>query len=142
MSDIVWSIDARNDTLSDYLGRTQELTHSMLSERDISVNFTQRGMDSRKALRVELRQNLYYVFKEAIHNVARHSGADQVDIHMENSDSGFRMTIFDNGRGFDPETVIGGNGLKNMLMRAERIGAKLHIESREGTLIQLDMRTI
>lgn len=142
MSDIVWSIDARNDSLSDFLGRMQELTHSMLSERDISVSFRQKGMDSRKAMRVEVRQNLYYIFKEAIHNIARHSGADTVEIRIENGDSSFHMHISDNGFGFDQGEIKRGNGLKNMQMRAERIGAKLKIRSSAGTLIELRMHGI
>jgi signal transduction histidine kinase len=142
MSDIVWSIDARNDTLSDFLGRMQDLTHSMLSDRDIRVSFLQKGMDSRKAMRVEVRQNLYYIFKEAIHNIARHSGADSVEIALENVDSGFLMLVSDNGRGFDPDAVKGGNGLRNMQMRAERIGAKLTISSPGGTAIELRMKSI
>ncbi|MDF1576524.1 MAG: two-component regulator propeller domain-containing protein [Bacteroidales bacterium] len=140
MSDIVWSIDARNDTLADFLGRMQDLTHSMLSERDISVSFMQKGMDSRRALRVEIRQNLYYIFKEAIHNIARHSGADRVDIRIENSDSLFHMVVSDNGAGFDPGTARAGNGLRNMKMRAGRIGASLEISGSGGCLIELRMK--
>ena len=139
MSDIVWSIDARNDTLADFLGRMQDLTHTMLSERDISVSFKQKGMDSRKPLRVEVRQNLYYIFKEAIHNIARHSGADAVEIRIENSDHGFHMVLSDNGPGFEPLSVKGGNGLKNMKMRADRIGAALEISGSGGGLIELKM---
>jgi signal transduction histidine kinase/ligand-binding sensor domain-containing protein len=142
MSDIVWSIDARNDTLADFLGRMQDLTHSMLSDRDIRVSFSHKGMDSRRAMRVEVRQNLYYIFKEAVHNIARHSGADTVKIRLVNGDSGFKMALSDNGRGFDVEAVKRGNGLKNMQMRADRLGAKLKILSSEGTTIELEMKGI
>jgi hypothetical protein len=142
MSDIVWSIDARNDTLSDFLGRMQDLTHSMLSEGDINVSFRQKGMDSRRPLRVEVRQNLYYIFKEAIHNIARHSGASSVEISVDNSVSMFRMVISDNGSGYDPESVKGGNGLKNMRMRALRIGASLEMSTSSGCEIKLEMRGI
>jgi len=140
MSDIVWSIDARNDTLADFLGRMQDLTHHMLSERDISVSFTQKGMDGKRPMRVELRQNLYYIFKEAIHNIARHSGADSVEISLENSISMFRMRISDKGSGFDPDSVREGNGLKNMKMRAARIGAALEISASGGCVIELKMK--
>ena len=142
MSDIVWSIDARNDTLADFLGRMQDLTHTMLSERDISVSFRQRGMDSRRPMRVEVRQNLYYIFKEAIHNIARHSGADAVEIRMENGDHGFQMLVSDNGSGFNPSSVKKGSGLKNMKMRADRIGAALEISGSGGCLIELKMNTL
>jgi len=140
MSDIVWSIDARNDSLADFLGRMQDLTHTMLSDKDISVSFSQKGMDSRKPLRVEVRQNLYYIFKEAIHNIARHSSADSVEISMGNSDSGFHMLISDNGCGYNPETVKGGNGIKNMKMRALRIGASLEMSTSGGCSIELKMK--
>lgn len=140
MSDIVWSIDARNDSLADFLGRMQDLTHTMLSEKDISVSFKQKGMDNRKPVRVEVRQNLYYIFKEAIHNIARHSNAASVEISIRNSDSGFHMLISDDGCGFNPDTVRGGNGLKNMKMRALRIGAILDMSTSGGCSIELKMK--
>ena len=54
----------------------------------------------------------------------------------------FTMIISDNGKGFDLEAVKGGSGLKNMKMRAARIGAKLLISASEGTLIELRMNGI
>ena len=140
MSDVVWSIDARNDTLSDFLSRMQDLTHTLLSEKEISVSFSHEGMENRRQLKVQVRQNLYYIFKEAINNIARHSGADRVEIFIDNSDASFRMSISDNGSGFDPESVEGGNGIRNMRMRAKRIGATLDLTSVEGVKISLKMK--
>jgi signal transduction histidine kinase len=140
MSDIVWSIDARNDTLADFLSRMQDLIHSLLSDQDIHVSFRHKGMDVRRPLKVHVRQNLYYIFKEAIHNIAKHSGADQVEIEIENTHSGFRMKISDNGSGYDPGSVKGGNGIRNMQMRAGRIGASLKILSVSGVVIVLKMK--
>jgi signal transduction histidine kinase len=140
MSDIVWSIDARNDTLSDFLSRMQDLTHSLLSDQDIRVSFTHTGMDVRRPLKVQIRQNLYYIFKEAIHNIAKHSGASRVDIEMVNAHAEFRMRISDNGSGYDPETVKRGNGIRNMRMRAARIGASLEMITDEGVTVILTMK--
>lgn len=140
MSDIVWSIDARNDTLSDFLSRMQDLTHNLLSEKEIDVSFRHHGMEGRRPVRVEVRQNLYYIFKEAIHNISKHSGATRVEIRIDNRDSAFQMEIADNGRGFDPADVKGGNGLRNMKMRADRIGASLELSQRRGCVIKLKMR--
>jgi signal transduction histidine kinase len=142
MSDIVWSIDARNDTLADFLSRMQDLTHNLLSEKEIDVFFRHQGMEGRRPMRVEVRQNLYYIFKEAIHNIAKHSGADRVEISIDNSDSVFHLVVHDNGHGFDPHDVKSGNGLRNMKMRAERIGASLELIHREGFVIELKMRDL
>ena len=73
-------------------------------------------------------------------HVARHSGADRVEILIDNSESVFRMEISDNGTGFDPQSVKGGNGLKNMKMRAGRIGAALDIRNGTGCVIRLEMK--
>jgi len=140
MSDIVWSIDARNDSLADFLSRMQDLTHQLFSERDVSVSFLHKGMESKRTIKVQVRQNLYYIFKEALNNIARHSGADRVDISMDNSDARFRMHITDNGTGFDPDRIKGGNGIRNMNMRAERIGASLKISTQEGVKLSLEMK--
>ncbi|MCP4310721.1 MAG: hypothetical protein GY790_05625, partial [Bacteroidetes bacterium] len=140
MSDIVWSIDARNDSLADFLSRMQDLTHTLLSEKDISVSFVHKGLESKRALHVEVRQNLYYIFKEAIHNIVKHSGASRVEISIDNSASGFRLRVSDNGKGYDPDAIKGGNGLRNMKMRAKRIGASLEMHSTGGCMIELKMK--
>ena len=140
MSDIVWSIDARNDTLADVLSRIQDLTHMLLTDQDVLVSFNHKGMDINKPLKVHIRQNLYYIFKEAIHNIAKHSGADRVEIEIENTHAEFRMKISDNGSGYDPGSVKGGNGIRNMQMRANRIGAFLEIASGHGVTIVLKMK--
>jgi signal transduction histidine kinase len=140
MSDIVWSIDARNDTLADFLSRMQDLTHSLLSEHNIQVSFKHKGMDVRIPLKVHVRQNLYYIFKEAIHNIAKHSGADRVEIEIENARTEFYMRISDNGSGYDPGSLKGGYGIRNMHMRAGRIGATLKIGSDNGVEIILKMK--
>lgn len=142
MSDVVWSIDARNDSLADFLSRMQDLTHTLLSEKEISVAFSHEGMESKRQVKVQVRQNLYYIFKEAINNIAKHSGADRVEIKINNSDASFRMKILDDGSGFDPGSIERGNGIKNMRMRAERIGASLEIASEGGVLIALTMRAL
>jgi ligand-binding sensor domain-containing protein len=140
MSDIVWSIDARNDTLADFLSRVQDLTHQLFSDRDISLSLVHKGMESRRTMKVQLRQNLYYILKEALNNIARHSGADRVEINLDNSDSRFRLHISDNGKGYDPAMNGGGNGIRNMKMRAHRMNASLEISSKGGVKISLEMK--
>lgn len=54
------------------------------------------------------------------------------------------IEIIDDGQGFDPSALIkgmGGNGLKNMRQRSEKIGATLNIETRlhQGTKVELSV---
>ena len=142
MSDVVWSIDARNDTLSDLLTRMQDFTHNALSEKDIRVSFEQIGMDSGRHIPVLERQNIFYIFKEAINNIVKHSEATEVKISIQNIDSHFKMRIADNGKGYDTEKIRRGNGIRNMNMRAERIGATIEIQSNSGVVIKLKMNRL
>ncbi len=82
----------------------------------------------------EVRLGMYRIVQEALHNVMRHSGADEALVRLESTDTLLRLTIRDNGSGFDPETAIRPTslGLLSMRERAAAIGASLTIVSRPG----------
>ncbi|MFM8594700.1 MAG: ATP-binding protein, partial [Chloroflexota bacterium] len=82
----------------------------------------------------EVRLALYRIAQEALHNSLRHSSADQATVAFETTDYGLRMTIHDNGAGFDPESPgpATGLGLLSMRERASFIGATCTIASRPG----------
>ncbi len=142
MSDIVWSIDARNDSLSDMLDRARDFAYNTLSEKDIIVSFKAEGMVRNKKIDVLFRQNIFSIFKESINNIVKHAEADNVDIVLINSEKEFVMKISDNGKGFEEANTKKGNGLQNMKMRAKRIGASLDIINSQGTVILLKSKSL
>jgi signal transduction histidine kinase len=92
----------------------------------------------------EIRVTVYRIVQEALHNVVRHSGADEAVVALETIDGQFQVMIRDNGAGFDPEQAKRPTslGLLSMRERASAIGATLHIESTPGlgTAVVLDRR--
>ena len=142
MSDIVWSIDARNDTIGDLIDRMRDFAASTYSPRQIEVQFKASGLESNKKIPVDVRQNLYLIFKEAVNNVAKHAMASKVAIRLQNSNGLFTMTIKDDGRGLPQKPKRQGHGLRNMKMRAERIGAKLEVDAKEGVSLILEGKAI
>ncbi len=90
--------------------------------------------DEPAGLTPEVRLGMYRIVQEALHNVMRHSGADEALVRLESSDDLLRLTIRDNGSGFDPETQVRPTslGLMSMRERAIAIGATLTIISRTG----------
>jgi len=90
--------------------------------------------DEPPGLTSEVRLGLYRIVQEAIHNVMRHSGADEALVRIEFTDDLLRLTIRDNGSGFDPETAIRPTslGLLSMRERAAAIGATFTVVSRAG----------
>ena len=92
----------------------------------------------------EIRVTVYRIVQEALHNVVRHSGANEAVVALETFDGQFQVMIRDNGAGFDPEQAKRPTslGLLSMRERASAIGATLHIESNPGlgTAVILDRR--
>ena len=82
------------------------------------------------------------IYKEAINNLAKYSKASEANINLEFQHPFLILTIRDNGKGFDPEKIKSGNGLKNMQSRAKKIGAVYHLSTAtgQGTIITLQVK--
>jgi PAS domain S-box-containing protein len=81
-----------------------------------------------------IEEALYRIGQEALHNVVKHANAERSVISLSGGRDGLRMSISDDGTGFDPEDVPRGHlGLVGMRQRAELIGAQLSIESARGS---------
>lgn len=131
MSDILWAIDARNDYTGNLSDRMREHAEDMLLSQETELRFDIQ-LSQRMSIRSELRQQLYLIFKEAVNNIAKHSRATQVYITYHHNERSFRLEVRNNG--FDEGEKAGtrSQGLRNMQMRADRIGAKIAIDGSNG----------
>ncbi|HXL57029.1 MAG TPA: ATP-binding protein [Chitinophagaceae bacterium] len=80
----------------------------------------------------EVRQNLYFVIKEAINNIVKYSGAPHCNISFTIHAEKLIMEICDDGKGFDGAIKSTGHGLDNMRSRIEEIGGKFFVISTPG----------
>ena len=143
LSDIVWSIDARNDTIGDLLDRMRDFLDTVFPAGEIKIDFQTHGLDFKQKIAQNVRQNIYLIFKETVNNAAKHSGATEINIRLTNGTGTFIMEIYDNGSGFKANIKnTGHHGINNMQMRAKRIGGELLIESCPGTKIILKARSL
>jgi signal transduction histidine kinase len=154
MSDVIWSIDSRRDTIGNLLQRMQEHADEVLHPLDIRYDFKASGLDKNKELAGNIRQDLYFIFKEAINNIARHSNATQVNIEVEQYAQLFELFIRDNGKTPvskpGPESSLStrvraqktGQGKDNMRMRAERLKGEISIDERGGYTLVFRMRRL
>ncbi len=132
MADIVWAVNPKRDNLLDLVRRMRQFAGEMLVPGGIEFTFDAEGASGHVALGVDLRRQVFLIFKECINNIARHSGATQVDIVFTMSGSWLRLTIHDNGRGFDPRQPNSGHGLASMTDRATALRGTARIESVPG----------
>ncbi len=137
MSDVIWSIDSRNDNLDSLIDRIHNFAQNFLDQKNISLNFSTNIKNLQKPLKIDFRQNVMLIAKEAINNAVKYSNCSQIDVFINYNNDLFEMTISDNGKGFDLENVNKGNGLKNMKMRSDAIGAKIEFNNDNGFSIKL-----
>jgi ligand-binding sensor domain-containing protein len=144
LSDVVWSIDSRNDTVGDLIDRMRDFLETVFPAGSIHIDFQTKGLHFDQKITQALRQNIYLIFKEAVNNAAKHSGGDEVKISMINGDGKFKMEIVDNGAGIKVDERHGGHhGIENMKMRAKRIGGELTINNLDrGTSVTLVAKNI
>lgn len=132
MSDMVWSINPNRDNFRDTIQRMRRFASEVLTAKEIDFTFKAPGNDREIRLDVDLRRQIYLVFKESVNNAAKHSECKNVEIELDRRTDGIYLRISDDGKGFDPHGTDEGNGLLNMQRRAEESGGKLEISTAAG----------
>jgi signal transduction histidine kinase len=141
MADIVWTINPENDNFEKIILRMRSFAYELLGAKKIEFEFEADDEAGKKKLPMDVRKNLYLIFKEATNNMVKYSDANKASFSIKGGKNELTMLIRDNGKGFDMAKETIGNGLKNMKKRAEEIGAKLLVESGigTGTTVQLNL---
>jgi signal transduction histidine kinase/ligand-binding sensor domain-containing protein len=133
MSDIVWAINPNRDNLGDLAQRMRRFASDLFTANDIEFHFNAREAERPLKLEADVRRQVFLIFKEAVHNIVRHSRCStvEVDLHIENHV--IRLTVKDDGKGFDPAQASQGHGLSSMSQRAKTLGATMEISSGPGS---------
>jgi signal transduction histidine kinase len=81
----------------------------------------------------EQARHIVYIVREALSNSVRHAQARNELISLQRHDERAQLIIEDDGNGFKPDLVDGGGeGLKNMAARANKLGARFEVRSQAG----------
>lgn len=84
-------------------------------------------------LPLKVKQDLYRVVQEAMHNAVKHAHASNIDLRLYQTRGMLTLEVSDNGRGFDATASFPGHlGLHSMRERVTSLGGELQIESTSG----------
>lgn len=134
------SLDLRPSILDDLgllpalLGHVERYT----SQTKTQVHLEHSGLDRRFSAEIETA--VYRIVQEALTNVARHSGVDEVTVRLWGTDAVLGVQIEDHGAGFDPGTALARGttgGLAGLRERAALLNGHLTVESRPGGGVRL-----
>ena len=145
LRDATWAVDSGHDGLEALFDRLETAAQDALAGVPHAIERPEHVPEV--ALAPEARHDLLLVFKEAVHNAARHGGGARVAVRLvaEGSEVGFDVS--DAGPGFDPADppaqapgVVGGRGLGTLRRRAARAGAVLTLQSVPGAGTTVTLR--
>lgn len=117
------------------------LQDELSSARDVRLRILVKG--KRRALASVVEEQIYRICREGVVNALRHSGASLIEVEVEYARRAVRVSVRDNGCGFDSTVVQSAWdshwGLRSMHERATSIGADLRIWSRPGAGAEIEI---
>ena len=137
IKEVIWSLNTENDNLTNLLSYIQKQVRLWLEHYPCKLAINIPDIIPDLQISGESRRNIFLIVKEAVHNIIKHSEADKVVIKMDCDNEQLVITISDNGKGInDEQSNSGGNGMKNIRQRIEKLNGKFIITNKEGlTLI-------
>ncbi|HMN91176.1 MAG TPA: histidine kinase [Saprospiraceae bacterium] len=135
-----WVFKPENDSMHELLSRIENFAYRILPAQGINFFYKCHfQLDSRFNVGMKQRENAFFMCKEAINNIAKHSNATNASIDVEKVVEGIRILIQDDGQGFDPNGDYDGDGLRNLHARAKesKITLQWDTQPNKGTTLIL-----
>jgi len=132
MSDVVWSLDRRNEGVQQLLDRLRIFAYDLTEARDIALDFEVDESILRARVGSELARSLLLVMKEALNNAVRHAEPSSISVRLHAEGGRLHFRVSDDGRGFDPATHARRSGLQHMEDRIHGCQGTLEVASSTG----------
>ncbi|HWR59277.1 MAG TPA: GAF domain-containing protein [Thermodesulfovibrionales bacterium] len=131
------SLDIEEGNWRTLMAEIRRIGRSMIEPHGISFVMESIIHDASEEPGSLVSLNVFRIFKEAMTNVIKHSGARNVRVTMDAGPEKLLLSIKDDGIGLEVKGK--GRGLSNMSTRAEEIGGRLAVTSGNGTLVCLEI---
>lgn len=133
LRDAIWVMDKSEISGEELFDKIKYYSGLVAKNQPVRLAFDQSPQLSAIKLDTNQALNLFRIVQESLNNALKYARANEIKITMEcQMPNGLKLTIVDDGIGFDPENVLRGHGLHNLQARAEEIKAQLQIKSCEG----------
>ena len=139
LRDTIWAMNKSEISVEDLHTRVL----SFIEKAKIAVPETEFeivcDIDKNSSFSSLVGMNIFRVIQEAINNAIKYADAKKIEIQLSKNNQNFIISIIDDGKGFDINTIDLGNGLSNMEKRMSEIDGKININSKtsKGTTIQI-----
>ena len=130
LSEIVWSVNPRQDTLESLIAYMRNYVHSFLEDTGISFTIDFPDEVDNRDLKPDFKRAIFLVLKETLNNCVKHSNAKSITARLRVKVNHFDLTIKDDGKGFDmSDKSLLGNGLNNLDYRIRQLNGNFIVSS-------------
>jgi signal transduction histidine kinase len=147
VDEIVWALNPSNDNVPRFAAYVGDFAQEFLHSADIDCRLFIPDQLPDQPLPPKVRHELFLAIKEALHNILSHAAATSARLEISMHGDRLRVTIADDGRGFDPASPApgrpgGGHGLANLRQRMQEAGGSFEVRSSPGagTTIVLEVK--
>ncbi len=137
LDEIVWAVNPQNDSLEHLAAYFCQYAREYFENTTVECDLRMQSTFPHVEMSAEIRHNLFLAFEESLNNVLKHAKASRVGLDISCDPEYLRISINDNGCGFEPTSgqggkATGGNGLRNLRQRLSAVGGECVIESSPG----------
>ncbi|MBO2012467.1 ATP-binding protein [Hymenobacter negativus] len=126
LNDVVWNLDAHNDTVPNLLDRLRDYSHEVLVPAGRDVRFVVDAPSENPSLPAPVRRHLYFIYKEALHNILKYAPVPAtVTVSLHRQGHLLVLEIVNDGPVLRTSATPGrssGHGLRNIRTRAQAMG--------------------
>jgi signal transduction histidine kinase len=140
MGDLVWAINPGNDSMDRIAEKLKSYAVNLCVGKGIRIDFQIDEELKNYLPPMQERKNIYLLGKEAINNAVKYSGGSSIIVSAKKNKNKILLTVKDDGKGFNTDLIVRGNGLNNMQARATEMIASFNLQSKpgHGTSIKLE----
>ncbi|WP_299103418.1 tetratricopeptide repeat protein [uncultured Winogradskyella sp.] len=141
LRDTIWAMNKNEITFEDLQVRISNfIDKANLAAQNIDFQFNvDKDVNNDAVFSSVQGMNIYRITQEAIHNTLKYAKASKINVEIYQVNNHIRVSIKDDGIGFNDTNTVLGNGIRNMKKRAHELGGNLSVETKEnkGTSVTL-----
>jgi signal transduction histidine kinase len=136
LRETIWAVQENSHTLQEFTLRVRSFLQRVMDANEMSWELDCNGTLN-KDLSAEQTLHLFRMIQEATQNIIKHSAANKAQYILNASINTLKITIIDDGKGFDTNNIYTSNGLKNLAARIKELDGTIEIKSalQNGTSI-------
>jgi signal transduction histidine kinase len=138
--DTVWALSKNEMSLVEFKIRLLNFIEKVKKSNDRIQILISDSVESNIAFNSVQSINLFRVIQEAVNNAVKHAHAQTIEITFDRvGNNKLRISVKDNGNGFDQTQSQTGNGLSNMKSRMHEMNGTIEFWVDNGTQIRIEL---